>query len=1582
MVKKLFALVLGVTFMLVAASAFADWYPGDPYKMHFPQYPNEWGWNVYDNEGYPLADDWMCTHDGPVDDIHFWGSWMGGNTGTINGFWVTIYSNISEDQSPTGYSMPGTVEWGPFYITDFTARLIVPDPEAWEGWLDPLSGEALQYDHTEYYQYNIVDIDQMPGIPVGPFWQEAGTMYWLGIEADVEPEAEEKYWGWKTSYLQFKDDAVYMGEGWQELTDPGLGNLNNYHVLVDRDGIVDAGASGGDYSYNDTWYEYTDVDPAWWNIWFYDHPFNPERWKEVWTNAMLSLADMQYEGYIEIAINWSTPQWSLTGLEPGEPRRPPLPDDLIGINPGSYLQRQVIYPWGPVPPLPTAIGDLGYTISAEWGNPEWVSIDVRGYNFTLDGTVTHSCYGTGPASLDLAFVITDGEGPELGACCYGDPLEPTCEDLTRADCQNLNGVWYPGQTCADFICPTTHGELKWQSEPDLERGDDVTCTHNPNSPYPTPYLLAADFLCKQTGQITEIHVFGSWYLDNLPYEEPTNVRFTLSIHEDIPASPPEIEYSRPGDLVCLIEDVPFEVVLYRDGLHEGWLEPPDYWTAWPDGDETCWLYKFDLTEYTDCIQEGTPDVPVVYWLDVQAFPDDQTTWFGWKTSWPPWNDDACYAFVNEDPSGIVQIDWQELRFPNNHDYYPGQSADLAFAVFGEEEEPQTGACCYDDGDCTDGMTEADCVSGGGIYGGDGSSCANQDLNNNGVDDYCDGYVVLGACCYDDPDVHNQTCVNTTQTVCGQNYYGTWYGAGSDCVTTICPVPQGACCHGDPVTCTNTGKVDCENNLLGTWYAGEDCLGGTFECPTHGEPKWHQFPDLECGTDVNCTDDYQFPIWGPKLLASDFRCEEYGRITEIWVYGSWASDHMPYEDDPSAVSFTLSIHEDIPAGPTHSMPGELKCLIEEPPFHVEMYFQGPPYEGFFSPPETYNPESDLICWLYKFDVSEYDCFQEGSEGAAKIYWLDVQARHHGPMMSTFYFGWKTTTPDDVWNDDACWADGRDQPGGPAITWHELIMPAQHICWPNQSVDLAFAIFGIEEEPPIGACCYDDGDCADDMTESACIQSGGLYAGNGTGCAGTDNNGNGVDDACDGTVTLGACCWGDPHDPTCTGTTETICEDPAQFGGTWYAGEDCAAFGCPVPQGACCYGDPVQCANTGKVECENPAGQYNGTWYAGEDCATFQCPSEPTGACCLDGGTACSNLTESECVDASGEYRGDGTVCGGDADGNGIIDICEDKVQKWEQPPDLTPTGIDMYAMDDMFVGTYVLADDFLCRVTGPITEIHVWGSWYHDELPSAPPWNVGFTLSIHSDIPAGPAPSMPGELLCLYHFEAADFEVREWPVIGEEGFMIPPFGPLDYEAGADSRCFEYIFQLPDEECVQRGTEQEPVIYWLDVQAHTQMQPAFAYFGWKTTHLELGWNDAAVFAQGHEPILEPAWQMLIYPDQHPWRTMPINLAFSIYSIPETECCEGRVGDANDNGVHEPTIGDVTAMIDAKFITGNCLNIPFCIPEADVNLSGTLVSPPLDCDDITIGDIIKVIDYLFITGKDNWDEGYGLGNLPPCP
>jgi len=85
----------------------------------------------------------------------------------------------------------------------------------------------------------------------------------------------------------------------------------------------------------------------------------------------------------------------------------------------------------------------------------------------------------------------------------------------------------------------------------------------------------------------------------------------------------------------------------------------------------------------------------------------------------------------------------------------------------------------------------------------------------------------------------------------------------------------------------------------------------------------------------------------------------------------------------------------------------------------------------------------------------------------------------------------------------------------------------------------------------------------------------------------------------------------------------------------------------------------------------------------------------------------------------------------------------------------------------------------------------------------------------------------------------------------------------------------------------------------------------------------------------------------------------------------CCRGRVGDANNSGDDEPTISDISTLIDAKFITGTCEGIIECLTEADINQSGGLSA---SCDDITISDISTLIDYLFITGPEN-------ATLPEC-
>ncbi len=224
---------------------------------------------------------------------------------------------------------------------------------------------------------------------------------------------------------------------------------------------------------------------------------------------------------------------------------------------------------------------------------------------------------------------------------------------------------------------------------------------------------------------------------------------------------------------------------------------------------------------------------------------------------------------------------------------------------------------------------------------------------------------------------------------------------------------------------------------------------------------------------------------------------------------------------------------------------------------------------------------------------------------------------------------------------------------------------------------------------------------------------------------------------------------------------------------------------------------------------------------------------------------------------------------------LISSYQNTVSKWEQPPDLQTTGLDVNDSVEP-QPPYLLADDFQCTATGPLTDITIWGSWYHDLLPGNPT-NVIFTLSIHSDIPAQQSPtgySMPGAMLWMHTFQPGQFgwQVRQRDL--PEGWLTPPAG---YEPVGDYVCHQYDFHVdPTAAFVQQGLPTRPVVYWLDVQARPIGAAAEAKFGWKTS--VSNWNDAAVWVNASEPYVGPGWQKLIYPPEHP-RKGDIGLSFRV-------------------------------------------------------------------------------------------------------
>jgi len=235
--------------------------------------------------------------------------------------------------------------------------------------------------------------------------------------------------------------------------------------------------------------------------------------------------------------------------------------------------------------------------------------------------------------------------------------------------------WSPNHT--DPRQSTNH-KMHWPQMPD-PNGWDVSVM--------TPNKLADDFLCTESGLITDVHFWASAEGDyGYPYPDTgdglvgiTNdvlqppdvqVRVHLSIHGDIP-DPDSTGplYSMPGEPLWQWDTFDATVVpVLIPGL-QGWYDPFEgYWAV--EDHQYYFQVNVDIPEEIAFEQqEGN-----IYWLDVQVTvtpidPANQTPLpqFGWKTSLDHWNDDAVYM----DAQGL----WQELLCPTS-----GLSLDMAFVI--------------------------------------------------------------------------------------------------------------------------------------------------------------------------------------------------------------------------------------------------------------------------------------------------------------------------------------------------------------------------------------------------------------------------------------------------------------------------------------------------------------------------------------------------------------------------------------------------------------------------------------------------------------------------------------------------------------------------------------------------------------------------------------------------------------------------------------------------------------------------------------------------------------------------------------
>jgi len=158
-------------------------------------------------------------------------------------------------------------------------------------------------------------------------------------------------------------------------------------------------------------------------------------------------------------------------------------------------------------------------------------------------------------------------------------------------------------------------------------------------------------------------------------------------------------------------------------------------------------------------------------------------------------------------------------------------------------------------------------------------------------------------------------------------------------------------------------------------------------------------------------------------------------------------------------------------------------------------------------------------------------------------------------------------------------------------------------------------------------------------------------------------------------------------------------------------------------------------------------------------------------------------------------------------------------KWLQVPEQGPEGADVSLARP-------LADDFICSESGPITDVHIWGSFLRDVLPVGGPTNMTLTLTIYADVPA-PVPSHPGQVLWSQTFNPGQYQAAN-NFTAVEWWHDPSTQPPTWVNPGDTNMYQFDFYIDPADAFRQV---EGTIYWLGVSIAPG--PANFSFGWKTT-----------------------------------------------------------------------------------------------------------------------------------------------------
>jgi len=636
-------------------------------------------------------------------------------------------------------------------------------------------------------------------------------------------------------------------------------------------------------------------------------------------------------------------------------------------------------------------------------------------------------------------------------------------------------------------------------------------------------------------------------------------------------------------------------------------------------------------------------------------------------------------------------------------------------------------------------------------------------------------------------------------------------------------------------------------------------------------KWEQPPDLDnTGMDV---DFFYYMTPDIDALADDFLCTMTGPITDIHFWGSFESDAVPQL--PSQ-AFEITIYSDVPAGVAApwSMPGDIlwRYYFSPGDYAVTLVAEQNPEDYYYPGDEFWYNDDHFQCFQYDFFIPAESAFiqQEGT-----IYWLGIRDLSWD---NNYRFGWKTTTIDARWNDDAAFLID------PPAFWQEIRYPFGHE-FEEQSLDLAFALSTEFQEE------LDWGDAPDGPYPTLAANNGANHLinpimflgsaidpepdGQPTGTALGDDN-NGVPDDEDGVVITSVVTLGSTANVKVTASMPGFLDAWVD----WNADGDWADAGENV------FAGQALAMGVNNLTLTVPAGAAVGTTFS-------RWRYSSVGGLPFDGPAP-----------------------------DGEVEDCRVFVQrpllniKWEQPPDLDNTGmdVDFFAYEDPAIDA--LADDFFCTQTGPITDIHFWASFLDDVVPPLP--FQTFEVTIYADIQAGQVAdwSMPGEVLWRYIIQPGDYQVTQITDNNPEDYFFPP--QMLWLDDNHVNCYQYDFFIPVEDAF---VQTEGTIYWLGIRDLTY--DGTYRFGWKTCIYDARWNDDATWLCD-----APAyWCEMRYPPGHEYIEESLDLAFAI----STEACDCEPGNCNGDGTIN--ILDVTYLINYLY-KGGPAPIPYALCSGDPN------------------------------------------------